>query len=154
MASSDNPQKLNIMKHLDVIGKNLDLYSSRYENYLLLGDFNSERSENAIIEFCKEYRLKNLVKGATCYKNPEKPSCIDLILTNRPRFRGCHIIETRLSDFHKMTVTKMKMYFQKQGPRVIHYRYYKSFNTPKFHQDIFASLHEENVHINQLEKVS
>ena len=64
---------------------NLDLYSSRYGNYLLLGDFNSETSENAIIKFCKVYRLKNLVKGATCYKNPEKPSCIDLILTNRPR---------------------------------------------------------------------
>ena len=34
---SYNPQKLNITKHLDVIGKNLDLYSSRCENYLLLG---------------------------------------------------------------------------------------------------------------------
>ena len=120
---SYNPQKLNITKHPDVTGKNLDLYSSRYENYLLLGDFNSEPSENAIIEFCKVYRLKNFVKGVTCYKNPKKPSCIDLILTNRPRsFHGCHIIETGLSDFHKMTITVMKMYFQKQGPRVIHYR--------------------------------
>ena len=120
---SYNPQKLTITKHLDVIGKNLDLYSSRYENYLLLSDFNSELSENGITEFCKVYRLKNLVKGVTCYKNPEKPSCVDLILTNRPRsFHGCHIIETGLSDFHKMTVTVMKMYFQKQGPRVIHYR--------------------------------
>ena len=52
---SYNPQKLNITKHLDVIGKNLDLYSSRYENYLFFGDFNSEPSENAIIEFCKVY---------------------------------------------------------------------------------------------------
>ena len=52
---SYNPQKLNITKHLDVIGKNLDLYSSRYENYLSFGDFNSEPSENVIIEFCKVY---------------------------------------------------------------------------------------------------
>ena len=104
--------------------------------------FNSEPSENAIIEFCKVYRLKNLVKGATCYKNPEKPSCTDLILTNRPRrFHRCHIIETGLSDFHKMTVTVMVMYFQKQSPRVIHYRDY-----------VFANLHEENIRINQLEK--
>ena len=67
---SYNPLKLNIMKHQDII----DLYSSRYKNYLLLGDFSSEPSENAIIEFCKACRLKNLVKGATCYKNLEKPS--------------------------------------------------------------------------------
>ena len=106
-----------------------------------------------MIEFCKVYKLKNLVKGATCYKNPEKPSCIDLILTNRPRsFHGCHIIETGLSDFHKMTVTVIKMYFKKQGPRSLHYRDYKRFNTQSFHQDIFANLHEENVNINQLEK--
>ena len=115
--------------------------------------FNSEPSENAIIEFCKVYRLKNLVKGATCYKNPEKPSCVDLILTNRPRsFRGCHIIETGPSDFNKMTVTVMKMNFQKQGPRVVHYRDYKSFNTQSFRQDVFANLHEENIKKNQLEK--
>ena len=106
-----------------------------------------------MIEFCKVYKLKNLVKGTTCYKNPEKPSCIDLILTNRPRsFHGCHIIETGLSDFHKMTITVMKMYFKKQGPRSLHYRDYKRFNTQSFHQDIFANLHEENVNINQLEK--
>ena len=71
---SYNPLKLNIMKHQGIIGKNLDLYSSRYKNYLLLGDFNSEPSENAIIEFWKACRLKNLVKGATCYKNLEKSS--------------------------------------------------------------------------------
>ena len=46
----------------------------------------------------------------------------------------------------------MKMYFQNQCPRVIHYRDYKSFNTQSFRQDVFANLHEENVNINQLEK--
>ena len=51
---SYNPQKSNITKLLDVIGKNLDLYSSRYENYFLLGDFNSEPSENAMIDFCQD----------------------------------------------------------------------------------------------------
>ena len=150
---SYNPQKSNVTKHLDVIGKNFDLYSSRCQNYLLLGDFNSEPSENAMIEFCKLYKLKNLVKGATCYKNPETPSCIDLILTNRPKsFHGCHIIETGLPVFHKMAVNVMKMYFKKQGPRVIHYSDYKRFSTQSFRQDVFANLHEENVNRNQLEK--
>ena len=45
----------------------------------------------------------------------------------------------------------MKMYFQKQDPRYIHYRDQKSFNTQNFCQHVFANLHEENVNINQLE---
>ena len=106
-----------------------------------------------MIEFCKVYKLKNLVKSATCYKNPEKPSCIDLILTNRPRnFHGCHIIETGISNFHKMTVTVMKMHFKQQDPRFINYRDYKRLNTQSFSQDISPNLHEESVNINQLEK--
>ena len=51
-----------------------------------------------------------------------------------------------------MTVTVTKMYFQKQGPRVIHYKDHKSFNTQRFLQEVFANLHEENVNINHPEK--
>ena len=113
-----------------------------------------KHSENAMIEFCKVYKLKNLVKGATCYKIPEKPSCIDLILTNRPRsFHGCHIIETGLSDFHEMTVIVMRMCFKKQDLRVLRYRDYKRFNRQSFRQDVFANLHEENVNIKSTGKV-
>ena len=124
-------------------------YYSRYENYLLLGNSNSELSENAMIEFCKVYKLK----CETSYKHPDRPSCIALILTNRPRsFQRCHIVETGLSDFHKMTATIIKMYFKKKGPRVIHYTDYKRFDKQSSRQDVFASLHEKNVNINQLEK--
>ena len=51
-----------------------------------------------------------------------------------------------------MTVTVMKMYFQKQGARAIHYRDYKCLNTQNFRQNVFANLHEKNVNMNQLEK--
>ena len=69
---------------------------------MLLRDFNSELYESAMIEYCNADKLKNLVKGAACYKNSEKSSCIDLIPTNRPRsFQGYHITETDLSVFHK-----------------------------------------------------
>ena len=30
------------------------------------------------------YNLKSLVKVPTCYKNPNNPICIDLILANKP----------------------------------------------------------------------
>ena len=72
-----NPQKSEIRKHLWVVGKNLDSNSSRYEN-----------TEDAMVEFMKVYNLKNSVKRSTCFKNPDKPSCIDLILTNKNTLTG------------------------------------------------------------------
>ena len=56
-----------------------------YDNFLDIGDLNSEISEMVMSEFYDTYNLQNLVKDPTCYKNPSKPTCIDLILTNFPK---------------------------------------------------------------------
>ena len=40
LSCSYNPQKPEIRKHLGTVGKNLDSYSSKYENFILLGGFN------------------------------------------------------------------------------------------------------------------
>ena len=58
---------------------------SSYDNFLVIGDLNLEISEMAVSEFCETYNLPNLVKDRTCYKNPSKLTCIDLILTNFPK---------------------------------------------------------------------
>ena len=51
------------------------------------------------------HNLKTLIKQKTCFKNPENPTCIDLILTNSPRsFQNSSVFETGLSDFHKRTI--------------------------------------------------
>ena len=43
----------------------------------------------------------SMINKPTCYKNPEKPSCVDLILTNCTRsFQNSCVIETELSDFN------------------------------------------------------
>ena len=86
-----------------------------------------------MIGFCETYKLRNLVKYPTCFKNPENPSCIDLLLTNKSlSFQTTTMIETGLSDFHKMIVAVMKMHFPKMKPRVIRYRKYKTFNNDAF----------------------
>ena len=91
---------------MTAVGKNLDSYSSKYENFILLWNFNVEPTEDAMEEFLKVYNLKNLVKGPTCFKNFDKPSCIDLILTNKTKsFQTSQIIETGISDFYKMVMT-------------------------------------------------
>ena len=80
-----NPHKDMIGNHLDSIGKQLDILCEKYENIILLGDFNSEMCEDPLQVFCNTYNFKNLVKEPTCFKNIEKPTCMDLILTNRPQ---------------------------------------------------------------------
>ena len=64
--------------------RSLDLYSAEYEDFIIVGDFNIKVTQTCIKVFCDSYEFKNLIKDATCYKNLENPSCIDLILTNNP----------------------------------------------------------------------
>ena len=42
-------------------------------------------SEMHMKDFCDLYDLENLIKEPTCFKNPNNPSSIDLMLTNRKR---------------------------------------------------------------------
>ena len=46
-----NSNKNLISNHLKEIGKNLDNYSSKYDNFILLGDLNSEPTESAVKRF-------------------------------------------------------------------------------------------------------
>ena len=83
---SCNPHKSNIRKRLDTIRKSLDALSTKYENIVLLGDFSTcVVDDDALQLFWKFYSLYSLIKQSSCFKNPENPSCIDLILTNKPR---------------------------------------------------------------------
>ena len=96
------------------LGKNIDTLTSKYDNIILLGYFNTEPTDASLSNFCEVYNLTNLIKDKTCLKNSNKASCVDLIITNRPkRFQNSVVIETGLSDFHKMYITVTKMYYSK-----------------------------------------
>ena len=122
-----------IKGYLEYISKETDSHSSKYDNFLLLGDLNSEPTGEAMKSFRQIYNFKSLLDKPTCYKNPTNPSCVDLIITNKPRsFQNSCTFETRLCDFHKMTLTVLKQSFAKQKPRVLNYRNYKFFNNTFF----------------------
>ena len=73
-------------------------------------------------KFAEIYKLRNLIKEPTCFKNPQNPACIDLILTNKLlSFKNTYVIEAGLSDFHKLIVGVMKMHFPKMKPQVVSY---------------------------------
>ena len=80
----------------------------------------NKQNQSAVRDFCQIYGCKNLIKDNTCFKNSEKPSCIDLIITNRPKsFQNSMTLETGLSDFNKMTITVMKVFYKKQKPTIM-----------------------------------
>ena len=85
--------------------------------------------------FFSSFNLNSMINKPTCFKNPNKPSCIDHILTNCPRsFQNSCVIETGLSDFHKLVVTVMKTTYKKSQPKIITYRSYKYFNNDSFRE--------------------
>lgn len=78
------PQKNNVCNHVDVITKTLDMYYGKYKN-VFLSDFNGRTEETRIEYFCKSCNLNSLKDQPSCFKNSKKPSCIDLILTSKPK---------------------------------------------------------------------
>ena len=108
---SYNPHKNSIKNHFEIISRTLDTFTTKYENILLLGDFNACADDESVKNFCRSYDLHSLVKQSTCYKNPENPSCIDLILTKKAKsFQRTCVIETGLYNFHRMTISVLKMH--------------------------------------------
>ena len=71
-----------------------------------------------------------------CFKNPTKPTRIDLIVTNRQKcFQDTVVFEIGLSDFHKVIATFMEMYNTKQKHSIVHYRKFKNFCNDAFIKD-------------------
>ena len=131
------------MNHLDALRKNLYLYCTQYEHLILLLDFNVESEEPCMHSFLEQHGFKNLIAKTTFHKNPEKRSSIDLILTNSlSSFQCSCVIETALSDFHKMTVTVMKTTFQKLKPKITTEN--KICSNDKFREELLSKLSMEN----------
>ena len=78
-----NPDKAKICSFLNCIESKLNELCLKYENIILMGDLNSEMSEERMKFFCNTYNFKCLVKEPTCFKSIDNPSCVDLILTNK-----------------------------------------------------------------------
>ena len=96
--------------------------------------------------FIWKYNLKDLLKQPTCFKNLENPTCIDHILTNYPEsFHSSSVFETGLSDFHKLTLTVLKVFHVKHKPKIIQYRDFNHFDNASFRTDL------QNVHLGEFE---
>ena len=118
-----------------------DIHLHNYDHILLIGDFNLEINERPMHDFCNVYNLESLSNTPTCFKNPENPSCIDLLLTNSKKFFDeTAVLESGLSDFHKLVVSILKSYFKKEDSKVIYYRDYKYFDNEMLSNELENEL--------------
>ena len=141
LSCSYNPKKASLSNYIAELSKSLDLFTTKYECLLFLGEFNAGIEDSSIKKFCSNFNLTSMINKPTCYKNPNKPTCIDLILKNCPgSFRNSCVIEKGLSDFHKMIVTVMRTSYRKIEPKVINYRDYKSFSNAGFRELLLENL--------------
>ena len=149
LLGSYNPHRSNIKYHVECLNRILDEISTQYDNYIVFGDFNVSVEEDSMDQFCNLNDLKNLITQPTCYKNFDNPTSIDLILTNKPTyFQNSKVFETGISDFHLLTVTELKMSFQKLKPKIITYRDYKKFNNDTFRSELTNySTSDNNLYI-------
>ena len=100
---------------------------------MILGDLNACVGDEPLDTFCKSYCFTSLIKQPTHLKNPVNTSCIDLILTNKPHsFQTRCVIETGLSDIHRITISVLKMHFRKLPPKIFNYRDVKKFDNERF----------------------
>ena len=108
---------------------------------MLLGDFNAEDAEPVLSKYLLQYEAENILKNKTCFKNPDRPTCIDLFVTNSTHsFQNTVRISIGLSNFHKMIITVLKSSFIKLKGRAMYYRDYKNFTTSSLGEGLTLSL--------------
>ena len=89
--------RCKIYFQLENLNQSLALYSSLSEHLIIMADFNVQTNDRAISLLRNTYDLKSLIKEPTCFKSSNKPSSINLILTNKPRrFQHSCVIEAGL----------------------------------------------------------
>ena len=110
------PPLQNNQSFVSILSNLLDFYSNKYDNKVVLGDFNLEATSPSILSFMDSQKFVSLIKNKKCFK--EIVSCIDLILTNRKySFKNTSSYKTGLNDHHHLIYSVMKTIFKCEEPQ-------------------------------------
>ena len=131
------PNSQNLVHFFNELSDSLSKANESYENVIVVGDFNidigiSNSDHDKLEQFYSLFNLQSLIKKETCITKTHK-SFIDLILTNKPlSFQSSTVIETGLSDHHKLIATFVKSHFTRLSPKTVYYRNFKNFDEDFF----------------------
>ena len=65
ISCSCNSNNQTIFLHMERMGKAVDSFSSKYENFLVIGDFNAKAKDTSVKDFCDIYSFQHLIKEVT-----------------------------------------------------------------------------------------
>ena len=104
-----------------------------------MGDFNVGPNDGTMKTFCQIYGCRNIAKDKICFKNSINPTYTDLVITSRSKsFQESEVIEMGLSSLHKINLTVMKVFCNKQKPKINQHRKYKVFSNESFNASVSA----------------
>ena len=86
----------NIANRIDVLGKKLDIQMSKYDNFLIVGDFN-----------CQKWQWVVFVIYIICITGSKTPHAIKIQINFPISPMKTQTLETVLSDFHKLRQRKI-----------------------------------------------
>ena len=131
----------NVKMYLEALTKCMDKALCETETIIIIGDLNQNMlqrtTSNEIRDFADMFALKNFIKSATCYKNPENHTLVDLLLCNKSRqFSSAGVIENGLSDVHHFIFGVLSHQYIPNKPKTITYQSYKSCDENDFNKDL------------------
>ena len=137
--SIDRPPLDSLSRFLKSLTGIIDFFSSVYDNFILMSDFNAQRHDSAMKDFVKVNGLIILIKGNNDFKG--QGSCIDLILTNRRfPFKYSNSCETGIRDHHHLIYSMLKSNLSNSKPKLVNYRDYKKFSFENFKTSLDNAL--------------
>ena len=111
------------------LNKSLSNIRRKYENALVVGDLNIDILNKRIF---KKLLISNLTPGIACVKS-SVGSSIYVMLTNRPRnFQRTSLIETGMSDCHKLILSLFRAFFKRITTKTIQYLNCSNFSLEAF----------------------
>ena len=88
--------------------KNLGELTCQYDKTTLIGDSNLTTDNKNLEIFMGAFNLECLINKPTCFQ-PENPSCIELVLTNKKElFKHPEAIQVEISHHHSFFVAFLK----------------------------------------------
>jgi hypothetical protein len=112
-----------------------------YDKYLIMGDVNfnmldEHQSTNSVSQICDLFDLRNIITQPTCFKSP-RGTLIDVILSpNRKCIQTQGIVDTGLSDYHRMIYVVTKNHAPVPQRKQVTYRSFKSLNEREYINDL------------------
>ena len=101
--SSYKPASENEEFFISNLCKTIDEFSTKYDNILLMGDFNLTIENKHLKELLSLFNISS----PTCFQYIN-PTCIDLLLTNQEDlFSNCNTCEVGISDHHHLVSTML-----------------------------------------------